>query len=383
MDFDLTPEQELLRDSVAALGKRFGHEYFVARAKAGEHSDELWAEAAKHGYLGVSLPEEYGGGGGGITDLAIVVEELSAAGCPLLLLVVSQAIAGTILAKHGTEEQRQRFIPGIADGSTKVCFAITEPDAGSNFHRLSTVATHDGDDYLISGRKWFITGADGAAFAIIMARLEDGRATMFLADMDRRGITVERSMAAMDSCFPGGHGVVRFDQLRVPTADILGEPGEGFKHAQVRLSPARLTHCMRWLGAARRAHDTAVAYACRRRAFGKLLAEHEGVGFGLADNEMDLHVTRLAVWHAAWVLDQGRLGLTESSQCKVIASEAIWRVVDRSVQFLGGQGVTGETVVARIFADVRAFRIYDGPSEVHRWSLAKRILKNGIAGGTA
>jgi acyl-CoA dehydrogenase len=248
---------------------------------------------------------------------------------------------------------------------------------------LQTRALRDGDDCLISGRKWFITGADGAAFAIIMARLEDGRATMFLADMDRRGITVERSMAAMDSCFPGGHGVVRFDQLRVPTADILGEPGEGFKHAQVRLSPARLTHCMRWLGAARRAHDTAVAYACRRRAFGKLLAEHEGVGFGLADNEMDLHVTRLAVWHAAWVLDQGRLGLTESSQCKVIASEAIWRVVDRSVQFLGGQGVTGETVVARIFADVRAFRIYDGPSEVHRWSLAKRILKNGIAGGTA
>jgi alkylation response protein AidB-like acyl-CoA dehydrogenase len=242
---------------------------------------------------------------------------------------------------------------------------------------LQTHARRDGDHYVINGQKWFITGADGAAFAIVMARLDDGRATMFLTDMDRPGITVERAMDTLDSCFPGGHGVVRFDELRVPAVDILGEPGEGFKVAQVRLSPARLTHCMRWLGAARRAHDTATAYARRRRAFGKALLEHEGVGFGLVDNEMDLHLTRLAVWHTAWVLDQGGLGLAESSMCKVIASEAIWRVVDRSVQCLGGQGVTGETVVARIFADVRAFRIYDGPSEVHRWSLARRLLKAG------
>jgi alkylation response protein AidB-like acyl-CoA dehydrogenase len=257
-----------------------------------------------------------------------------------------------------------------------------EPGAGSDPGMLQTLARHDGDGYRIDGRKWFITGADGAAFAIVMARLEDGRATMFLTDMDRPGITVERSMQALDSCFPGGHGVVRFDGLHVPFDDVLGTPGEGFKHAQVRLAPARLTHCMRWLGAARRAHDTAVDYARRRRAFGKALAEHEGVGFGLADNEIDLHLTRLAVWHAAWVLDQGRPGGAESSRCKVLASEAIWRVVDRSVQFLGGQGVTGETIVARIFADVRAFRIYDGPSEVHRWSLARRILQGDESRGT-
>jgi alkylation response protein AidB-like acyl-CoA dehydrogenase len=182
-------------------------------------------------------------------------------------------------------------------------------------------------------------------------------------------------MDSLDSCFPGGHGVVRFDDLRVSEADVLGELGEGFKYAQVRLSPARLTHCMRWLGAARRAHDVAVAYARRRQAFGKRLGEHEGVGFMLADNDMDLHVARLAIWHCASVLDQGRLGLHESSRAKVIVSEAMWRVVDRCVQILGGQGVTHETVVARIFADMRAFRIYDGPSEVHRWSIAKRILR--------
>jgi acyl-CoA dehydrogenase len=352
---------------------------------------ELIARARSAGLLSAHVSREFGGLGLDHRGKAIVFEEAGYSPLGPVALNIMAPDEGNmhLLEAVASPAQRERWLRPLAAGITRSCFCMTEPDpgAGSDPGMLQTQAVLDGagegDDYLITGRKWFITGADGAAFAIIMARLEDGRATMFLADMDRPGITVERSMDTLDSCFPGGHGVVRFDGLRVPAADVLGEPGEGFKYAQVRLSPARLTHCMRWLGAARRAHDVAVSYACQRRAFGKLLAEHEGVGFGLADNEMDLHVTRLAVWHAAWVLDQGHLGLTESSRCKVIASEAIWRVVDRSVQFLGGQGVTGETVVARIFADVRAFRIYDGPSEVHRWSLAKRILKNGRASGTA
>jgi acyl-CoA dehydrogenase len=348
---------------------------------------ELIAKAKAAGLMAPHVSRDFGGLGLDHRGKAIVFEEAGYSPLGPVALNIMAPDEGNmhLLEAVASPTQRERWLRPLAAGSIRSCFCMTEPDpgVGSDPGALQTRAMRDGNSYLISGRKWFITGADGAAFAIIMARLEDGRATMFLADMDRPGITVERSMAALDSCFPGGHGVVRFDELRVPAADILGEPGEGFKHAQMRLSPARLTHCMRWLGAARRAHDTAVAYACRRRAFGKLLAEHEGVGFGLADNEMDLHVTRLAVWHAAWVLDQGHLGLAESSRCKVIASEAIWRVVDRSVQFLGGQGVTGETVVARIFADVRAFRIYDGPSEVHRWSLAKRILKNGLVGGAA
>jgi len=209
------------------------------------------------------------------------------------------------------------------------------------------------------------------------AKLEDGRATMFLADMKNSGITVERALDSLDTCFPGGHGVVRFENLRVPASDILGETGQGFRYAQVRLSPARLTHCMRWLGAARRAHDVAVDYARERHAFGKKIGEHEGIGFMLADNEMDLHTARLSIWHCAWLLDQGQgLGRHASSVAKVISSEAIWRVVDRCVQILGGQGVTHEKIVARIFADVRSFRIYDGPSEVHRWSIARHILSS-------
>ena len=181
-------------------------------------------------------------------------------------------------------------------------------------------------------------------------------------------------MDAMDNCFTGGHGVLRFENLRVPASDVLGEVGQGFRYAQIRLAPARLTHCMRWLGQARRAHDIALAYASRRHAFGKPLAEHEGVGFMLADNDIDLHTARLHIWHTAWLLDQGQKGGFESSRAKVACSEAEWRVVDRCVQILGGQGVTAETPVMRIFMDMRAFRIYDGPSEVHRWSMARKLV---------
>lgn len=239
---------------------------------------------------------------------------------------------------------------------------------------LLTTAVRDGNDYVINGTKWFITGADGASYVIIMARMEDGSATMFLSDMDRPGIRIERQMDSMDSCFPGGHCVLKFESLRVPASDVLGEVGKGFRYAQVRLAPARLTHCMRWLGQARRAHDVALDYARTRQAFGKPLGEHEGVGFMLADNDMDLQTARLHIWHTAWMLDQGHKCNFESSRAKVISSEALWRTVDRSVQVLGGQGVTGETIVMRIFMDMRAFRIYDGPSEVHRWSMARKLL---------
>ena len=202
---------------------------------------------------------------------------------------------------------------------------------------------------------------------------------MFLAPMNALGIHIERVLDTLDRFMAGGHAVVRLDGLRVPESAVLGEVGAGFRYAQVRLAPARLTHCMRWLGAARRAHDVAIDYARQRTAFGKPLGEHEGVGFMLADNEMDIHQSRLVIWHTAWVLDQGRRGTHESSMAKVICSEAIWRVVDRSMQILGGLGITDDTIVARLFRDVRPFRIYDGPSEVHRWSIARRILRAGTA----
>ena len=222
--------------------------------------------------------------------------------------------------------------------------------------------------------KWFITGADGSDYVIIMARTEDNQATMFLSDMNAPGIEIERNMESMDQCFAGGHSVLRFTNLRILADQILGELGKGFRYAQVRLAPARLTHCMRWLGQARRAHDIALAYAQKRQAFGQRLGDHEGVGFMLADNDIDLQTARLHILHTAWLLDQGQKCNYESSRAKVVCSEAQWRVVDRCVQIMGGQGVTGESAVMRIFTDMRAFRIYDGPSEVHRWSMARKLL---------
>jgi acyl-CoA dehydrogenase len=340
---------------------------------------ELVARARAAGLLSPHVSHEYGGRGLSHFGRAIAFEEAGTSMLGPVALNVFAPDEGNmhLLEAVATPAQKARWLRPLAAGEIRSCFCMTEPPpgAGSDPSMLQTQAVARGDDFVITGRKWFTTGADGATLAIVMAMVPEAGATMFLADMNAPGITLERNLDTLDTCFPGGHGVVRFDGLRVPASAILGELGQGFRYAQVRLSPARLTHCMRWLGAARRAHEIAVDYARRRHAFGRPIGEHEGIGFMLADNEMDLHGARLAVWHCAWVLDQGALGLHESSRAKVMVSEAVWRVADRCVQILGGQGVTGETVVARIFADMRAFRIYDGPSEVHRWSLAKRILK--------
>ena len=342
---------------------------------------ELNALAAEAGLLAPHVGAEFGGLGLNTVGCAVVFEE---AGYSLLGPLAMNIFAPDegnmhLLEVVATAEQKERWLRPLARGEIRSCFCMTEPPpgAGSDPAALSTTAVKDGNHYVINGVKWFITGADGAGFAIIMAKGEDGNATMFLADMDTPGIEVVRAMNSLDNAFPGGHAVVRFNNLRVPAGDILGEPGKGYRYAQVRLAPARLTHCMRWLGAARRAHHIAAHYASHRELFGQKLVAHEGVGFMLADNEIDIRMSRLAIWHTAWVLDQGARGTTESSIAKVFCSEAIWRVVDRCVQVMGGQGITDETLVERIFREVRGFRIYDGPSEVHRWSVAQRVARQG------
>lgn len=338
---------------------------------------ELIELARTAGLLTPHASRELGGLGLSHFAKAIVFEEAGYSTLGPIALNIHAPDEGNIhlMEAVASEEQKRRWLEPQVQGKTRSCFAMTEPPpgAGSDPSMLSTTATRDGDDYLINGSKWFITGAEGAGYGIVMARMEDGTASMFLTDMPREGVEVVRQMNAMDSCFMGGHSVVRFTNLRVRAQDVLGELGKGFQYAQIRLAPARLTHCMRWLGQARRAHDVALQHVRMRQAFGKPLSEHEGVGFMLADNDIDLHTARLYVWYTAWLLDQGRRGNFESSRAKVVCSEASWRVVDRCVQMLGGQGVTSETIVMRIFMDMRAFRIYDGPSEVHRWSMARKI----------
>ncbi|MGQ1316123.1 acyl-CoA dehydrogenase family protein [Acinetobacter baumannii] len=339
---------------------------------------ELVSRARSWGLLTPHASREMGGLGWSHLQKAVAFEEAGYSALGPIALNIHAPDEGNIhlLDVVANDAQKQKWLKKLVAGEIRSCFAMTEPapGAGSDPSMLQTTAIADGDDYIINGRKWLITGADGASVAIIMAKMEDGSASMFLTDTNVEGFILEKNMNAMDSCFSGGHGILRFENLRIPKENVLGEIGKGFKYAQVRLAPARLTHCMRWLGQARRAHDIATQYARERQSFGKRLGDHQGVGFMLADNEMDILTTRLAVHYCAQVLDLGEKGNYESSLVKVISSEDIWRVVDRSVQILGGQAMTDESVVCKIFKDARGFRIYDGANEVHRMSIAKKLL---------
>jgi len=284
-----------------------------------------------------------------------------------------------LLGKVGSALIKERFLKPLVEGRARSAFFMTEPaadgGAGSDPSMMLTTCRPDGNHWVINGRKAFITGADGAKVGIVMAKSDDG-ACMFVVDLPDPAIRIERVLNTIDSSMPGGHAVVSIENLRVPSDQMLGNSGEGFNYAQVRLSPARLSHCMRWLGACTRANEIASDYANRRHAFGKTLIDHEGVGFMLADNLIDLKQAELMINWCASVLDSGSLGTSESSMTKVAVSEALMRVADRCVQVMGGTGVTQDTIVEQVFREIRAFRIYDGPTEVHKWSLAKKIKRD-------
>jgi alkylation response protein AidB-like acyl-CoA dehydrogenase len=389
MDFSIDPQlqelttrvEDFVRDTVVPYEQdpRWG-----PHGPSDELRRELNARAEAAGLLRVHVAKEYGGQGLSHVGKARVFE---AAGYSILGPIALHCAApdeGNIhlLEEVASPSQKERFLGPLARAEIRSCFCMTEPapGAGSDPGMLATRAVADGNGWRISGTKWLITGALGAGFAIVMARTGDDPhdATMFLTELPNPAFEVDRVLDTMDSSFTGGHAVIRLDDLHVSGDDVLGEVGEGYRYAQVRLAPARLTHCMRWLGAARRAHDVATEYARSRTAFGQPLGEHEGVSFMLADNAMDLHHARLSIWHTAWLLDQGERASAQSSMSKVFCSEAIYRVVDRSLQILGGSGLTRDTPVERIFREVRGFRIYDGPSEVHRWSLGRRVMRNRL-----
>lgn len=339
---------------------------------------ELRAAAKTAGLLAPQAGKEWGGYGLNHRETATV---LRASGYSLLGPIAMNCMAPDegnmhLLDKVATPAQKERFLKPLAAGTQRSAFLMTEPDggAGSDPSMLRTTARRDGSDWVISGRKWLITGAQGASFGIIMARTGQ-QATMFLADMSSPGIVIERVLGTLDEGIPGGHAIIRLEDVRVPGDQILGTENEGFRYAQVRLAPARLTHCMRWWGAAHRAHDIATQYACTRQSFGKPLIEHEGVGFMLAKNEVELKQTQLMIDYVAWTLDQGSKASQDSSMAKYACGEILYEIVDRCVQILGGLGITNDTQVGVIFREIRAFRIYDGPSEVHLWSLANRIQR--------
>jgi alkylation response protein AidB-like acyl-CoA dehydrogenase len=380
MDFDLTPEQDQLRDAVRALGRRFGHGYFVAKAKSGEPTTELWAEAGRLGYLGVSIPTEYGGGGGGITELTIVCEELAASGCPLLLLVVTPAIAATVIARHGTGAQRAQFLPRLADGSLKIAFAITEPEAGSNFHRLTTAATRDGDDWVLTGRKCFISGVDESGYVLVVARTADevsGRLApaLFLVPTDAPGL--RRSRLEMEIVAPEHQWLLYLDEVRVPGDALVGGPEAGLPALFSGLNPERITVAAMAVGTGRYAIERACAYASDRRVWGgRSIGSHQGLAHPLAHAAIQVELARLMMYKAATLYDAGRdleAGVA-ANMAKYAAAEAGALAVDTAIGVHGGNGMTTEYGVATLLGAARASRIAPVSREMILNFVAQHVL---------
>jgi acyl-CoA dehydrogenase len=352
--------------------------------RAEETRTELQRGAKEAGVFAPHVGVEFGGHGLDMRGRAVVFEEAgySLLG-PLALNVAAPDEGNThLLEAVATAEQKERYLRPLASGEIRSCFAMTEPapGAGSDPSALTTRAEKVPGGWRIDGRKWFITGADGAGFAICMARTsgapgDSGGATMFLVDADNPGMRIVRHIDTLDESFYGGHAELAFDGCVVGAEAVLGEVDEGFRYAQVRLGPARMTHCMRWLGIARRARDIAVDRAVARRLFGSRLADLGMVQQLLADNEIDIAAARGLITRACWELDQGSAAAQASSIAKTFCAEAVWRVVDRSLQICGALGVSGDVPLGRFLREVRPFRIYDGPSETHRWAIARRVVR--------
>lgn len=348
---------------------------------------KLVEKAQRAGLLSIQVAKKFGGMGLSHVEAAVVLE---AAGWSTLGPVAMNCAAPDegnmfILSEICSQTQAEQFLRPAVQGHRRTVFAMTEPDgAGSDPAQLKTEALFDGSNYVINGLKWLITGASGAKTWIIMARVApnphgpDGP-TLFLCEGDTPGIVIARVMNPMDRNYVEGHGVVRFDKLTLPPSAVLGRVGQAFGYAQMRLAPARMTHCMRWLGAAARAHAIAIRHARTRTrtAFGKTPGEHQGVSFLLAQNEIDLKLSRLLIWQTAWLMDQEVKGRHESSIAKAEVSERLFQVTDRCVQVLGGIGVTDETVVEMIYRDMRPFRLYDGPTEVHKFAIGRQLMRQG------
>ncbi|MDX6216265.1 MAG: acyl-CoA dehydrogenase [Frankiales bacterium] len=343
---------------------------------------EVQALGKAEGLWAPHLSKQLGGGAFEFVEAVALFEEAGFSLLGPLALGIAAPDEGNchLLDRVATEAQRERFLLPLASGAVRSCFAMTEPapGVGSDPRAVATRAVRVPGGWSLTGDKHFITGADGASFAIVMAATGESPGdgvTMFLVDAATAGWDVTGHYATLDIAMVGGHCSVELRDCFVPEDCVLGEVGEGFRYAQVRLAPARLTHCMRWLGAARRAHLTAVARAAERQLFGARLADLGMAQAMIADNEIDLAASRALLRQAAWAVQQDRDALLASSRCKVFVSEAVGRVVDRSVQLMGGLGTVLDQGVARIYADIRAFRIYDGASEVHRMSIAKRAVQ--------
>lgn len=355
-------EHRALRSAVAALGARYGRPYLDGVVRAGAYPDELWSEAGELGYLGVNLPAAYGGGGAGITELALVLEELGAAGCPLLMMVVSPAICGTVIARFGTDEQRRAWLPGLATGSRTMAFGITEPDAGSNAHRITTTARRDGADWVLTGRKVFISGVDRADATLIVGRTEDARTgslkpCLFIVPRDTPGFAyrpIPMEVAAAEKQFE-----LTLDEVRLPAAALVGDEDAGLRQLFAGLNPERIMTAAFGLGMGRFALSRAVEYAGSRQVWQTPIGAHQAIAHPLAQSHIELELARLMMQKAAHLYDTGedRAAGEAANMAKYAAGEATVNAVDRAVHTLGGNGLASEYGLAPLVTAARVVRI--------------------------
>jgi alkylation response protein AidB-like acyl-CoA dehydrogenase len=363
MDFSETDEQRMLRHAVAGIASKYGHSYFAARARSGGNTDELWNELAAGGFLGVNVPAEFGGGGMGIAELAIVLEELAAHGCPLLLLVVSPAICATIIAHFGSSEQKESWLPRFGSGELKMAFAITEPDAGSNSHNIATTARRDGDIWRLSGTKYYISGADESEAVLVVTRTgvdEDtgrGRLSLFIVDLDSPGL--DKTLIPVEIVAPEKQFTLFFDNVEVPADRLLGTEGDGLRQVFVGLNPERIMTAAMATGIGRYALDKAAAYARDRSVWGTPIARHQGISHPLAQAKIEVELARLMAQKAAWACDSGAdagVAGEAANMAKYAAAEASLAALDQAIQTHGGNGMSSEFGLADMWGMARLMR---------------------------
>ncbi len=358
-------ERRALRKAVAAMAANYGQDYYLEKARSDQHTDELWSEAGKLGFIGVNLPEQYGGGGAGMYELSIVMEEMSASGCPLLLMVVSPAINGTIISKFGTDEQKKRWLPGIADGSITMAFAITEPDAGSNSHRITTTARRDGSDWILNGQKVYISGVDQAQAVLVVGRAfkegvhksESLRPALFIVPTDTPGFTWTK--IDMEIVSPENQFQVFLDEVRLPSDALVGSEDAAIAQLFAGLNPERIMGAASAVGMGRFAINKAVDYVKTRQVWKTPIGAHQGLSHPLAQNHIEVELAKLMMQKAATLYDSGDdVGAAEAANmAKYAAGEASVRAVDQAVQSLGGNGLTKEYGIAAAVTASKLARI--------------------------
>ena len=360
MSYIETEEQQLLRQQVREIGRKYGREYIAKKGREGLSPDELWDEVARQGFIGVNTPEEYGGGGLGIYELAIVCEELAAAGCPLLLLVVSPAICATLIARFGTDQQKARWLPRLASGEMKMAFAITEPNAGSNSHRLETAAVKDGEDWVLNGTKYYISGADDAEAILVVARTggaEDGRGRLSLFIVDSNAPGLEKTLIPLQIQGADRQFTLFFDNVVVSQDRLLGNEGQGLSQVFVGLNPERILIAALANGAALHAIEQASRYANERAVWGKPIGTHQGIAHPLAESKIEVELARLMTMKAAWLFDHGKDAGEAADMAKYAAGEAATRAVDTAIQVHGGNGMSEEYGLVLLWGLARTLRI--------------------------